>query len=137
MARRPARAALPPVPRIRGTSAGRREAAACRMDGGEVRNARTCAYGYAFTRGRYDPVAAKRLRRVGRAARQRQLDGELGAAALAAADPDRAAVCLDGLARDPQADAEAAEVAHRHGALEALEDPPLVLGRDADAAVAD
>src|SRR5688572_15592147 len=50
-------------------------------------------------------------------------------------DVDRAAVHVHELARDPQAQPQAAEVARRHRALEAQEDALLVIARDADAQV--
>src|SRR5690606_9907662 len=53
-----------------------------------------------------------------------------------ALDVDRAAVRLHHLARDPEAEAEAAVVAGGDGALEAPEDSTLILGGDPDAVVA-
>src|SRR5690606_18894946 len=53
-----------------------------------------------------------------------------------ALDVDRAAVRLHHLARDPEAEAEAAVVAGGDGALEAPEDSSLILGGDPDAVVA-
>ena len=47
------------------------------------------------------------------------------------------AVRLDDLPRQPQADAEAAELPARHRAHEALEDALLIFGADAEAAILD
>src|SRR5438105_594422 len=65
--------------------------------------------------------------RRGRRHRQRQLDGERGAHADFALDADAAAVRLDDLSRDVEADAEAAILARRHRPLEALEDPRQIV----------
>src|SRR5687767_6473217 len=65
-----------------------------------------------------------------------QLDDEAGALAGLALDADRAAMRLDDLPRDVQAEAEAAVGARRDRPLEAVEDPVELLGRDADAVVA-
>src|SRR5690606_28184634 len=88
-----------------------------------------------------EPGAA---RRPGAAARrsadrrrgQRQLDREGRPVARPAVDPHRAAVRVDDLPHDPQAEPEAAEVARGHRPLEALEDALVALRRDPDAAVA-
>src|SRR5205823_5524599 len=56
----------------------------------------------------------------------RQVDRERGALPKRALDGDTAAVGLDDLAHDPQAEPEPAVVALRHRALEAAEDAALV-----------
>src|SRR5439155_16945450 len=65
------------------------------------------------------------------------LDPECGTEARLADELDGAAVRLDHLSRDPEAEAESAESAAGHGALEALEDPSLIGRIDADAVIAD
>src|SRR5262249_8670526 len=66
-----------------------------------------------------------------------QVDGEARAGAERALDADRPAVRLDDAPHDPEAQAKPAEVPDRDGALEALEDALLILGRDPDPVVAD
>src|SRR6266850_2949043 len=65
----------------------------------------------------------------------RELDGEGGALARCALDPDLAPVRLDELAGDPQPKTQAAILPDPDGPLESAEDPLLVLARDADAFV--
>src|SRR5690606_28194986 len=67
----------------------------------------------------------------------RQLHHEPRARAGRALDPHLAAVGLDELAHDPQAEPEPAEAAVRDGALEPLEDPGLVLEGDPDPLIGD
>src|SRR6478752_2858703 len=71
-----------------------------------------------------------------RALPARDGDDERGPLAALALDVDGAVVRDDDLARDVQAEPEPA-VVERDGALEALEDAPLIGGVDADAVIAD
>jgi hypothetical protein len=70
-------------------------------------------------------------------ARARQLDRERRAVPELAVHPDRPAHRLDHLPGDPEPQAEAAVVPRRHGPLEALEDPLLILRSQADPVVAE
>src|SRR5262249_13730682 len=69
----------------------------------------------------------------------RQRDGKAAAFAKRALDADVSAVCFDDVARDCEAESAALGVVdqRRAGAIEAVEDPLLLGGRDADAAVGD
>src|SRR6266404_7148873 len=69
--------------------------------------------------------------------RARQLHREGRPATRLARQRDGAAVGLHHLARDPQAEAQAAEASTGYGALEALEHAGLVAGTDANAVIAD
>ncbi len=71
-----------------------------------------------------------------RSLRRGSSDGETGAFAWLAVDGDRAAHGDADVLDDPQPDAESA-TALLDAALEPLEDPGLLIGRDADAMVAD
>src|SRR4051812_30436184 len=66
-----------------------------------------------------------------------QGDRERRAVAGNARHRDLAAMRVNELARDPQAEAEATELARRHGAFEPAKDSGLVLGRNADAVIDD
>src|SRR5438309_47242 len=70
------------------------------------------------------------------AGREREVHHERRALARNAAHSDGAPERLHDLPDDPEAQPEPAEVLARDGALEALEDPALVLGRDPDSGVA-
>src|SRR6266540_4286544 len=67
---------------------------------------------------------------------ERQPDREDRPTLRRALERDRPAHRLDQLARDPKAQPDAAIVPVPHRALEAAEDPLMVLARDADAEVA-
>src|SRR6185295_15833099 len=64
-----------------------------------------------------------------------ELDDERRPRARLALDADLPLQRADDLLDDPEAEADAAEVARRRRQLEALEDPLLIAGRDADAVV--
>src|SRR5882757_3025527 len=67
----------------------------------------------------------------------RQLYRERRPLARNAADADASSHRLDDAPRDPETETEAAVFARPLCALEALEDPLLIVGRDADAVVDD
>src|SRR3954469_10129904 len=67
----------------------------------------------------------------------RQLHDEGGALARRAIDRDFTTAGFHDLCRDPQPEAESTVAVHRDGPLEALEDPRLILGSNADTVVAD
>src|SRR5436305_13158360 len=68
---------------------------------------------------------------------ERQLRGERRSLAGAALHGDVSSDGFDDALRDPQSQAEAAVFARAAGAFEPLEDPLLVVGRDADALIDD
>src|SRR5205823_11308003 len=70
------------------------------------------------------------------ARRARQLDRERGAAAQRAFHEDGAVQRADDLPDHPKPESEAARGSYRRGPFEAIEDPVMVLGGDANSMVA-
>src|SRR5882672_6568535 len=70
------------------------------------------------------------------AGRARQLDRERGAAAQRAFHLDGAVQRADDLPEHPEPESEAGRGSHRRRPLETIEDPAMILGRDANSMVA-